>query len=270
MEEIIQYYGQYEEADRLATGSGLLERERTERILLRYLAPPPAKILDVGGGPGVYAGWLASLGYEVYLLDPVEKHLEQARRYPLAGVYKGDAGALPWEDGFADAVLLLGPLYHLPERTDRIHAFGEAHRALRPGGLVAASAISRFASLLHSLVDGFVDDDAFWPVLLRDLAEGQHRNDTGKIQYFTTAVFHLPEELRAEAAEAGFADADVIGVEGPGWLAKDLDERWRDEKRRARLLDLVARVEREPVILGCSMHLLAVARKEAYYPAACS
>ncbi len=261
VDEILRYYEEASEAGRLFAGSGLLERARTEEILERRLPKPPAVILDIGGGPGVYAGWLAALGYEVHLLDPVPKHLEEARKYPLAGVRQGDARALPCEDNRADAVLLLGPLYHLTSRPDRLQALREAWRVLHPGGLLFASVISRYASLLHSMVDGFVDDDAFWPILQRDLVDGQHRNDTGQLKYFTTAVFHRPEEIHAEASESGFCDIEVLGVEGPGWLAKDFEERWRDARRRERLLELVRRVECDAPLLGCSIHLLAVGRK---------
>lgn len=262
MEEIRTFYEQTSEAVRLESGSGLLEFARTVELLTRYLPPPPAKIIDVGGGPGKYASWLAEKGYEVYLLDPVEKHLEQARELKLAGVQHGDARELPCEDGVADAVLLMGPLYHLTERSDRLQALKEARRALCPGGVLLAAAITRYASLLHSLIDGFFEDEAFWPILQRDLEEGQHRNDTGLPQYFTTSVFHKPYELRSEVKEAGFCHIEILGIEGPGWLAKNLDERWKDERLRERLMILVRKVEKEEPLFGCSLHLMAVGRNE--------
>jgi SAM-dependent methyltransferase len=261
VEEIQRFYQETNEAGRLLSGSGMLEKARTQEILLRHLPAAPARILDVGGGPGEYAGWLSSLGYEVYLLDAVPKHIEQAGVLPLAGVYLGDARALPCEDGFADAVLMLGPLYHLTERPDRIQALSEARRGLREGGVVCAAAISRWASLLHSLVDGFFDKEEFWPILQRDLAEGQHRNDTGSPLYFTTSVFHRPDELRKELSDAGFSAVTVTGVEGPGWIVKDFDETWFDEARRERILTLVRQVENEAPLLGCSMHLIACGKK---------
>ena len=97
MDELIRYYESTDEERRLFGGSGMLELERSKEIIGRYLSEP-VRVVDVGGGPGVYAGWLASLGHEVHLLDPVEKHLAQAGRYPLASLTKGDARRLPWED----------------------------------------------------------------------------------------------------------------------------------------------------------------------------
>jgi ubiquinone/menaquinone biosynthesis C-methylase UbiE len=261
MNEMVRFYEEYDEAGRLSEGTGLLELERSRDILKRHLPPPPARIIDVGGGPGNYAGWLAAAGYEVYLLDPVQKHLEQAARYPLAGIEHGDARALPCDNAVADAVLLMGPLYHLPERSDRLQSLREAHRSLHAGGVVCATAISRWASLLDAFAEGHIDDDDYMPVLARDLAEGLHRNDTGKPQYFTTAQFHTPGELRAELTEAGFTAIEVVAVEGPGWMTKDLASRWHEPGRRARILDLIRTVERIEPLLGSSMHLMAIGTK---------
>src|SRR5687767_5696858 len=151
--EILDYYQAGMEAARLGRHGGILERARTMDILERHLPPPPARILDVGGGPGEYSLWLARRKYEVRLIDPVPLHVEQARgAAERAGVVMeaeiGDARRLSEEDGSADVVLLMGPLYHLTERVDRVAALAEARRVVRPGGVVLAVGISRFASLL--------------------------------------------------------------------------------------------------------------------------
>jgi SAM-dependent methyltransferase len=163
----------------------------------------------------------------------------------------------------ADAVLLLGPLYHLTERDDRLLALREARRVLHPGAVLVAAAITRFASLFDGLRFGFLDDPAFVRIVERDLTDGQHRNPGDHPDYFTTAFFHHPDELAQEVTEAGLTLEAVLAVEGPGWLLPDLDEWWRDIGRRERLLHLIAAVEREPSLLGVSGHLLAVARRPA-------
>ena len=146
---MFSYYESYDEEGRLARASGALEFARVQELIGRFLAPPPRVVLDVGGGPGRYACWLAASGYEVHLLDPVPRHVEQGRaasaaqpEHPLASVTEGDARALPYEAESADAVLLMGPLYHLPERAQRLAALGEAHRVLKPGGILVALASS--------------------------------------------------------------------------------------------------------------------------------
>jgi SAM-dependent methyltransferase len=259
--EVIAHYALGAERSRLLEGAGRLERARTEEMLARWLPPPPARILDVGGGPGTYVPWLAGRGYEVHLVDPVPLHLEQAREAGAASARLGDARALVEEDATLDVVLLLGPLYHITDRPGRVRALAEARRVLRAGGWAVAAAISRFASLLDGLVSGGLDDPVFRSIVERDLADGQHRNPTSRPEWFTTAFFHHPDELRAEVAEAGLGLVDLVGLEGPAWLLSDLEVRWADGARRERVLKAARAVEREPSLLGLSAHLLAVARR---------
>jgi SAM-dependent methyltransferase len=264
--EVLAYYGAGLERDRLAQGVFKLERARTEEILQRFLPPPPASVLDVGGGSGVYAFGLAERGYAVGLVDPVPLHVEQARAAEagggarLAEILEGDARALPHRDGSQDAILLLGPLYHLTEREERLLALREARRVLRPGGRLIAAAISRFASLLGGVFEGLGADEAFAAIVEGDLRDGQHRNPTGKVEYFTTAFFHHPEELRAEVAAAGFEVEAVLGIEGPFWTLQGFEAAWADPVRRRSLLDAARAVESEPSLLGASAHLMAVGR----------
>lgn len=267
---IVSYYGDADEESRLRQGWFPLEHARMQELLLRYLPPVPATIIDAGGGTGVYACWLAALGYKVHLLDPVSKHVELARiasaqrsEHPLASAEVGDARNLPHADGGVDAVLLLGPLYHLVEREDRIACLREAHRVLRPGGVVCGAAISHFASLLDSLAHGFFSDPLFAPILDRDLEQGQHRNPTTNPIYFTDAFFHRPGELSRELLAAGLQVLEVLPVEGPGWLARDFDRVWGDPLQRERLLAAVRKTEREPSVLGVSAHIMGIGRKRA-------
>jgi ubiquinone/menaquinone biosynthesis C-methylase UbiE len=268
LHEIVRFYGDAEEASRLRTGWCPLEQARTQELILRHLPPAPATIIDVGGAAGVYACWLAAHGYQVHLIDPVPKHVEQARaasaqqpEHPLASAEVGDARHLPHRDATADAVLLLGPLYHLVEEADRLACLREAYRVLRPGGLVWGAGISRFASLFDSLSSGFFSDPAFAPILARDLEDGQHRNSTGNPIYFTDAFFHKPGELSGEFLAAGFQVVEVTAIEGPGWLARDFDRLWNDPVQRERLLAAVRKVEHEPSLLGVTSHLMAIGRK---------
>jgi SAM-dependent methyltransferase len=197
----------------------------------------------------------------------VQLHVEQARQAaasdPAAAfaAVVGDARELSEPDQSQDAVLLFGPLYHLTGAAHRRKALAEARRVLRPGGVVVAAAISRHASLLDGVCRGLIDDPEFLPILERDLREGQHRNPTSRLEYFTTAYFHLPAELGEEARAAGLTVDAVLAVEGPAWLIPDLETRWRDEGRRRQLLDLLRRIEADPAVLAMSAHLLLVARR---------
>jgi ubiquinone/menaquinone biosynthesis C-methylase UbiE len=267
--EILAHYEEAAERERLLRGgAGRLEYLRTRVLLARHLPTEPATVLDVGGGAGVYALPLAREGYSVYLIDAVPQHVEQAREAstsqpdaPLAGALVGDARRLAWDDESVDAVLLLGPLYHLTSRTDRLRALREAYRVVRPGGVVAAAAISRFASTYDGLLRGFLEDPAFEDIVERDVREGQHRNPTGRPEWFTTAYFHLPEELHDEATAAGFSVEALVGIEGPGWILPDLDSWLEDPPRRSALLQAIRRVETEPSLLGATAHILVVGRR---------
>jgi ubiquinone/menaquinone biosynthesis C-methylase UbiE len=267
-DEVLGYYALGQERERLDDGYFPLERARTQELVRRHLPPPPGVVLDVGGGTGAYAFWLADRGYDVHLVDPVPLHVEQAQEASsiratarLASARVGDARRLEFPDALAGAVLMLGPLYHLTGREDRMAALLEARRVLEPGGWLFAAAISRFASLLDGLRGALFEHDAFFRIVERDLEDGQHRNDTGRAEFFTTAFFHHPDELAAEVKDAGFDLAGLFAVEGPGAFLPDFQARWADEAARERLLGLLRRVEREPALLGASPHILAVGRR---------
>src|SRR4051794_6669609 len=259
--EIAEYYGRGEEAERLTRGpEGQLELLRTQALLERLLPAPPAAVADVDGGAGIHAGPLVERGYEVHLVDPVQSHVQQAAGLGLASALVGDARDLPFEDERFDAVLLLGPLYHLPERADRVAALAEARRVVKPGGLVAAAAISRYASTIDG-IRGLLDHEGFEASIERDLDDGRHSNPEGRPRWFTTAYFHLPEELPGELADAGLAAEPVLAIEGPGWMLADLGEQLADDARRERLFRALERVEAAPSLLGASAHLLATGRR---------
>lgn len=267
-DEIRAYYERGEERGRLTRGGESLELVRTKDLLRRFLPPAPADVLDVGGGAGVYAGWLAATGYRVRLVDPVPLHVAQAieaaaarPEHPFAASL-GDARRLDEADGSYDAVLLLGPLYHLTERDDRLLALREARRVLRPGGVVCAVGISRFASLLDMMRQGLMADAQALTFVERDVRDGQHRNPNLERYpgWFTTAYFHHPTGLAEEVEAAGFGLDGVFGIEGPAGFVGD---GWADPAQRERLLWAARATEREPTLLGMNPHLLAVGRKVA-------
>jgi len=266
-EAIQQYYGLGQEQTRLLAPAGELERLRTLDILSRHLPLPPAVICDIGGAAGIYAFPLSERGYRVHLIDPVALHIQQAQAHSarseisLASMVQGDARAIDMPAGVADATLLLGPLYHLVERADRKVALQEAHRILRPNGLLIAAGISRYASLIDGFSSGFFADEQFREIVKRDLSSGQHRNPTESADYFTTAYFHRPDELRAEIQDADFHDIKVLGIEGPAWGAAAFRSALADVAQRGTLLEMLSAIEDEPSIVGASAHLIAVARK---------
>ena len=100
-----------------------------------------------------------------------------------------------------------------------------------------------------------------WTVLDRHLpaAPAVILDVGGGPDYFTTAFFHHPDELRLEMNAAAFSVLELVGLEGPAWMSSELDRWIEDDEMRERLLGWLARVEQEPLLLGASAHLLAVA-----------
>ncbi len=263
--EIEAHYLRGKESERLSGERGELEQLRTQAILAQNLPRAPAEIFDLGGAAGIHAFPLAKQGHQVHLIDPVELHLEQARSYAatsgvtLRSITRGDARGLHIPSGNVDAVLLLGPLYHLVEHSDRQQALREARRVLKPHGVLFAAAICRFASLIDGLSSGFFRDVEFRKIVAADLASGQHRNPMNHPAYFTTAYFHRPEDLAAEVHEAGFGDVQILAVEGPAWSAALFREAWGDPAQRQSLMEFLMMIEREPSVQGASAHIMAVA-----------
>ncbi|HEV8461447.1 MAG TPA: methyltransferase domain-containing protein [Gaiellaceae bacterium] len=234
-------------------GRARLERVRVQQILATRLPPAPATVLDVGGGEGVHSVFLAHRGYDVHLFDPVVKHVDEARAHGLDARI-AEARALPFDDASADVVLLFGPLYHLRERGERLAALAETRRVLRPGGLLLAIAISRYAFLL----DGLASERLFTkPGRMQLVADSI---ESGVVANNLGAKLHRPDELTEEIADAGFAVEELLGVEGPGWLLQDFDAAWRDDARRAQLLEVAGLVEAERDLVAASTHMLVIAR----------
>jgi SAM-dependent methyltransferase len=265
---IAAHYSQGRPEDtRLRGGPGLVELARTQQVVRRHLPDGRLRILDVGGGSGIHAQWLAAEGHEVHVVDPVAVHVEQATALGAGAAHPftaalGDARRLVEPDASRDVVLLLGPLYHLTDRADRIRALAEAHRVVVPGGLVIAAAISRFASLFDGLNRWLLGDPAFREVVAEDLASGQHRNPDTHPDWFTTAYFHRPDELRAEAADAELDVVEVVGVEGfSAWSLRADPSTAEDPDGLATHVWAAEAIEHEPTLTGLSPHLLLVARR---------
>ena len=254
------------EVGRLHRGLGLIEFARTKEILLEELPPPPATIYDIGGGYGEYAFFLAELGYEVHLFDLAEEHIRLAKAAEnaalLADAVVADARSIPREDASADAILLFGPLYHITEQAERARCLRECMRLLKPGGRLFTANITCFSTALNYtyLYDRkpVLDDDATYRMIESTVRTGLHRGNEIGLVYF-----HRPEELRGEVAAAGFAEVELRGVIGPGWIVRNVDEVWPDPAKREAILRIVRLLEREDSLMGFSTHFISMSRKPA-------
>ncbi|HWG14466.1 MAG TPA: class I SAM-dependent methyltransferase [Streptosporangiaceae bacterium] len=257
------HYERGAEQARLAISPpGLLEFERTKEIVLRHLPSPPAVVADIGGGPGRYTHWLADLGYQVIHRDLMPLHVAQLRRARASiDSAVADARDLDLADKSADAVLLLGPLYHLDQRRDRLRTLAEAQRIARPGAPVFAAAITRWAPRMDDVLRQRRDEQL--PGLVEMLAPLER---TGRIAPLYPGSFtgyaHRPAQFRTELMASGLHLTDLVCVEGPAYLLSDLGDRLADPEGRRVVLDTARALERVPELLGIGPHLLATARAE--------
>ena len=264
-EEVLQHYAEVDEGARIVSGLRQLELVRTQQLIRRHLPEKPLDIADIGGATGVHASWLAEDGHRVHLVDPAPGHVAAARALtPSAGSIEatlGVAAELPFAGASMDAVLLLGPLYHLTEAADRVAALRESLRVARPGAPLFVAAISRYASLFDGLGRKLLFEPGFRSIVEGDLRDGRHLNPTNHPHWFTTAYLHHPDELRAEAEQAGIDIVAVFGVEGIADYLPSLDDDWDVPERREAIIWAAEQIETEPTLAGLSSHLLLVGHK---------
>ncbi|MEU0278421.1 methyltransferase domain-containing protein [Streptomyces sp. NPDC006195] len=260
---VMRFYGEtVNEDSRLrSSADGRMELVRTQELLRRFLPPAPARVLDVGGGTGIHAEWLVKDGYDVALVDPVPRHVEAASAVCPSAV--GDARDLSELSDSFDVVQLLGPLYHLPDPADRHRALTEAFRVARPGGLVAAAAINRYASLFEHVTYAHLHTDRIHDSVSKILETAVYDGTRG----FTLSYFHRAEELVAELVAVGLTDVQVFGIEGPAWsLVKTAEQQPGEgptDELIASAMDAARLAEPYPELLAASSHLLAVGRVPA-------
>ncbi|MGO0576783.1 class I SAM-dependent methyltransferase [Ornithinimicrobium panacihumi] len=233
-----------------------VELLRTREVVGRFLdGTGPMGIVDVGGGSGVHAGWLAEQGHRVTLLDPVPRHVEAAARLPGVEADLGDGRDLPYPDDSFDLGLALGPLYHLADRAERVEVLRELARVVRPGGAVLAAAIGRYAVLGEFVLDGAFEGPQA-ENLLHYVRTGENLDEDG----FPVRHAHLSDELFAEAQAAGWIEVGVIGLEGPLGIALDLLPQDRVEAAVAQAVRMARILESDDRALDLSLHLLVFGR----------
>jgi SAM-dependent methyltransferase len=254
------YYARGEEAGRLSRGVPRVEFLRTIEVIGRTLPSPPSIVADIGGGPGRYTDWLCEIGHTVIHRDIVADHVQQVgSRHPEVDTSVGDARCVDVADNAVDAVLLLGPLYHLREESDRVEALREARRIVREGGYVYAAAITRWSARLNGLlVDRLHERYPGLPALVDEMER------TGWLRPAHEGGFtchtHTSAELRVEIESAGLHVESLVSVESITFALHDIDERMNDPEQRALVLDTLRAVESETEIIGVGPHLLAAAR----------
>lgn len=264
MNDVEQYYDTDDHSEWERLNRHKTEWAVTMRALSEFLPPAPARILDIGGGPGRYAIALAKLGYEVTLADISSESLKRAEEQAksegvtLAGIYHADATDLSaFSDTAYDAVLMLGPLYHLISQEARHQAVQEAARVLKNQGIVFAAFLNRF-SALRVCVQEFPEWLAQNPDYATRLLEtGIHRGEWG----FTTAYFANVNEIQTLMGTHHFSALQIVGCEGIAAFAEErlnalADEAWEW------WADLNYQLGKDAALHGSAIHLVYVGQKK--------
>jgi SAM-dependent methyltransferase len=177
----------------------------------------------IGGGNGVHAFELARRGYEVHLFDVTPGLVRDARRRnaefgsPLATVECADARRLPLDDDSADAALMLGPMFGIPDREGRVTALREARRVLKPGAVVLVQILTRYGGLrlLETLFPGRIGEIDWRTFLATGLMPGASFSPL-----LQSSAWLTPDELTLQAREAGLEEVRRIGMDGPAPLSQ--------------------------------------------------
>lgn len=265
---VFDFYNGGAEIGRLERGLGVVEFYRTKEIITQYLGASKLKICDIGGGIGRYSEWLAEMGHDVTMIELAPSAVEYAKK-EMKTPYTakvGDARKIDEADSSFDVVLLMGPLYHLMNRSDRMLVLAEACRILKNGGILIAAGISKYSSATWALsvygngVD-FIDDEVYMEMLRREMDTGEHIRPETYPRIIADAYFHTPDELASEVKDGCFEVKARHAVEGCLWITPELNAKWEDPFRRERLLEIIHASECDDSMMGISPHFIVVANK---------
>ncbi len=263
IKEFYDYYNRGREEKRYERCK--VEFLRSKIIIEEYLKTNNQTILDMGGGAGYYSFWLSEQGHQVHLRDIVPLHIEQARdrnssiEQKLSSIEVGNATKIDFPENYFDAVLLLGPLYHLQNKDDRIVTLQECKRVLKKSGQIFAVCIPRTASYIDGFSDDLFNDDLFLANVNNVITTGKHTDlRAGK---FTDAYFHKPAEFIKEIEEVGLVVEKLLNIEGPFKVIKDFDLKFEDPKFRDFYLKMAKLIEEDDSLMGMASHLMAIIRK---------
>ncbi|MHA7986416.1 class I SAM-dependent methyltransferase [Rathayibacter sp. CAU 1779] len=258
-----EYYASFDENewDRLDTAEGRVEFFVTSHVLDEVI-PPGSRILDLGGGPGRYAQFLADEGHKVTLADLSPNMIEIARRRlgdaTLESAVVADARDLSrWADAAFDAVVALGPFYHLPDPDDRNKAAAEILRVTRPGGTLVVAYMTRASLLRRTLAIPDERGRFMEPDFIQQLTSAGRFTALYQGR-FDGAYGATVEEIVPFWSALGVSGGKVVSTKG---IALDLEESFAeleatDAAAATRVREAILVSISEPSLLGYGPHVL--------------
>ena len=229
----------------------------TTHLLQEHLPPPPARIIDIGGGPGRYSIDLLKAGFQVSLVDLSPANIEFARlkaeesNLQFELLLSADASEpLPFSDESFDAVLMMGPLYHLTTLEQRHQALKEASRIMKPNAPIFAAFITLFGAVQSIIINGPQNIEAEWETM----QFGINNPDLG----FTEAYFARPAEI--ENLMTSFHRIEMVGVEG---CSNNFQQNFSnlDSNLWQKWLELNLQFGRSSTALEASNHIVFIGKK---------
>ncbi|MBW1296330.1 class I SAM-dependent methyltransferase [Aquimarina litoralis] len=260
------FYNKASEETRLDKGMGVFEFERIKSLIEKYISSQNLKIIDVGGGTGKYSEWLAKKGHQVYMVEPVLKHIQIAknRANKLKNkfcVQLGESKKLKFQNNFADLIILNGPLYHLQKKEDRDLTIKEAKRVLKNDGIILGFAINYTASTLVGLLNGLIHKKHFFEMCKDELTTGIHNPPSNFPWLLAEAYYHKPEQLKEEFINQELRYLNTYAVEGMAWLDKDYFANMQNAAKKKILIELTKITENDSYLLPFSPHMMIAVKK---------
>ncbi|MFT6065018.1 MAG: ubiquinone/menaquinone biosynthesis C-methylase UbiE [Paraglaciecola sp.] len=264
--ELEDFYNKASEETRLEKGMGIFEFERIKELIQLHISKSKSIIIDIGGGTGKYAEWLAKDGHQVHLVEPVLKHIKLAekRAQKLKNPFSvtiGEAKKLPYKNDTADLVILHGPLYHLQKREDRVTAILEAKRVLKKGGIILGFAINYTASTLVGLMNGMIHANSFFDMCKQELTTGIHNAPKDFPFLLADAYYHKPQHLKEEFLEQNLEFINLFAVESLIWLDSEYFANMIDKKKSKTLKELQKLTQNDEYLLPFSPHMMISVKK---------
>jgi ubiquinone/menaquinone biosynthesis C-methylase UbiE len=264
--ELEDFYNKASEETRLEKGMGIFEFERIKELIQLHISKSKSIIIDIGGGTGKYAEWLAKDGHQVHLVEPVLKHIKLAekRAQKLKNPFSvtiGEAKKLPYKNDTADLVILHGPLYHLQKREDRVTAILEAKRVLKKGGIILGFAINYTASTLVGLMNGMIHANSFFDMCKQELTTGIHNVPKDFPFLLADAYYHKPQHLKEEFLEQNLEFINLFAVESLIWLDSEYFANMIDKKKSKTLKELQKLTQNDEYLLPFSPHMMISVKK---------
>lgn len=264
-ETVKKYYDQNAQQEWERLEKHPIEFRLTSWMMEKHIRPGD-RVLDIGGGPGRYAIHFAKLGCDVTLVDLSEGNIELAKLKAAEAGVSIEACAcdcLQLEKlnlGQYDHVLLMGPLYHLPQEADRTAAVQKALAHLKPGGLFYASFILLCSGLIRDLkVGGHIVEDMRNPAT-RGLVEDIEANHPYTGGAFSTVCFFPPNQIRGVMESFGLKTEHLFGQEGI-LAPNEFQILERDETEIDCWIDIAKRLLEVPELLTWSEHAMYIGRK---------